>query len=324
MRSIKKFQCPICSSNGDLIYENLKDNLFFCTNENFGINKCKNSSCGSLWVNPCIIDEDLIYAYKNYYTHGENRKGIIFNIFKKSYHYIKTSFLAFWISKKERLESDYMNLWDDIPGKILDIGCGDGKFLKRMQTLGWNCYGLDFDSKAVSETCKNQGISAEVGGIEKLGNEYSEFDVITMSHLIEHVPNPIKFMAECRKHLKEGGKLVIRTPNTSSYGHDKFKNHWRGLEVPRHIQIFNRLSLETAAKEAGFKSNTFFTSITGAEGILVASYMLKKYGKFENKFDSFTKRMEAIIFGVMYSIIAAKKLNENPYSGEELYGILRK
>ena len=77
--------------------------------------------------------------------------------------------------------------------------------------------------------------------------------MITLSHVIEHVHDPMKVLESCLKLLKPGGKIWIETPNIHSLGHDRFQKNWRGLETPRHLVLFNKVSLREAVLNAGFR-----------------------------------------------------------------------
>ncbi len=90
------------------------------------------------------------------------------------------------------------------------------------------------------------------GGIEVLAERRDEFDVITISHVIEHAHDPLSILKASYRLLKPGGCLWIETPNIQSYSHARFGRFWRGLEPPRHLTIFNDDSLRTSLSRAGF------------------------------------------------------------------------
>jgi len=133
----------------------------------------------------------------------------------------------------------------------LDVGCGAGERLEQMRGLGWTVSGLDFDEKAVG-VAKARGLDVSCGTIPGIWFPPETFDVVTMNHVIEHVPDPIELLKECYRILKPGGKVVLTTPNSSSWGHKFFREHWRGLEPPRHLHIFGPSSIEQILKRAGF------------------------------------------------------------------------
>jgi predicted SAM-dependent methyltransferase len=91
-----------------------------------------------------------------------------------------------------------------------------------------------------------------MGGIETLAEKTETFDLVTLSHVIEHLYDPIDVLKTCHKILKPGGRLWLETPNLESKGHEIFGKDWRDLDPPRHLLIFNRSSLIKAIGSAGF------------------------------------------------------------------------
>jgi predicted SAM-dependent methyltransferase len=88
------------------------------------------------------------------------------------------------------------------------------------------------------------------------GHYADRFDVITLSHVIEHVHDPDALLRDCRDMLKTGGFFWIETPNINSVGYEVYKSAWRGLEPPRHLILFNYEALTSSLKKAGFKDVT--------------------------------------------------------------------
>jgi ubiquinone/menaquinone biosynthesis C-methylase UbiE len=127
-----------------------------------------------------------------------------------------------------------------------------------MSRLGWNSQGVDFDQNAV-ELARKNGLKVDVGTLESQNYPESSFDAVTINHVIEHVPDPVSLLKECRRILKPGGTIALATPNSQSLGHHIFKNNWRGLEPPRHLQILSAKATKTLFASAGFKQITVRT-----------------------------------------------------------------
>jgi len=115
-----------------------------------------------------------------------------------------------------------------------------------------------------------------VGTLQSKSYADNTFDAIVMSHFIEHVHEPVQLLGECHRVLKSGGRLLILTPNTGSWGHRKFGRYWRGLEPPRHLHLFSPQSLRRLLDTAGFTKMTVITTMRNARKILPLSRSIQK------------------------------------------------
>lgn len=257
--------CPACGADDShLKFEGLTDVTFLSGEDKWNFHQCKNCASGFLNPRPNILNIGRIYD--NYYTHNNEEKKSIYQLVRKriANGYVKKrfgyegedffwwgSFIAKMMPKnRSKIDAAYRHL-PNKAGTVLDIGCGNGDFLTRAKSAGWKVLGIDPDSKAI-EVAKSKGLNVRVGSIDSL-EEHETFDVITASHVIEHVHDPKEFLIKCRLHLNEGGYLWIDTPNLNSQGFLKYKENWRGLEIPRHFVIFNNKSLKSLLIESGFK-----------------------------------------------------------------------
>ncbi|HOC56205.1 MAG TPA: class I SAM-dependent methyltransferase [Verrucomicrobiota bacterium] len=224
------------------------------------------------------VAEELGKAYREYYTHAgslaavadkEDRVGW----FRRIYRMIKQGYLAdkygyeirpgpaTFISlgrliyllplRRRQLDLEIRFLHARPEGRLLDLGCGSGQWLMAMRKLGWHVEGVDFDSRAAQAAAK-RGLAIRCGALEQQNFPDRTFDAVTMSHVIEHLPDPLGTLTECARILKPGGSLVLWTPNTASLGHRLLKQHWRGLEPPRHLHLFAPRSIHTLLTRGGF------------------------------------------------------------------------
>jgi hypothetical protein len=117
---------------------------------------------------------------------------------------------------------------------------------------------VDFDERAV-RVANDLGLNVRFGSLEQQKFPAESFDVVTMSHVIEHVPEPIQTLSECARILRPGGKLFLWTPNSSSLGCRVFGKHWRGLEPPRHLHLFSPRSMKSLLNKAGLNDVSICT-----------------------------------------------------------------
>jgi SAM-dependent methyltransferase len=160
-------------------------------------------------------------------------------------------------------------------GQLLDVGCGGGHFLARMQSLGWLVRGVEPDAEAVRIARGQLDLNVCQGTLADAHFPPNEFDAITMNHVIEHVPHPVELLQECRRVLKVDGRLVVVTPNARSLGRMHFGRAWRGWETPRHLFLFTPETLGICAERAGLKIAILRTTARLAPVIWVASIRLR-------------------------------------------------
>lgn len=219
---------------------------------------------------------------------------------------------------------------DDLkPGRLLDVGCGSGDFLHRMHKLGWSVIGLDFDANAIENAKAQYGSELTVLHTDLPSAHFPDnsFDAVTMHHVIEHVLDPVALLVETRRILKAGGRLVVATPNINSFGHKKFRDSWRGLETPRHLQVFSLKALEQCARKASFNFIKVNSSAANADIIIGASFGLIEAKKKGDSLSE-TRRVKTNFLRGIRSLLLqyreALLLRHNPDCGEETVLICQK
>ncbi|WP_313374668.1 class I SAM-dependent methyltransferase [Chishuiella sp.] len=213
----------------------LKD--YFLTQENFEL--YEDSETGVLFTNPQPLKTlDKYYESKNYISHTDGKK----TIFERFYQVAKTINL-----------NNKFNLINDVAKgkKILDYGCGVGDFLELMQQKGYDVLGMEPNPTARTIAQKKIGES-KVVSIE-LKNIQQKFDVITLWHVLEHIPNLNETIIELKNHLTENGVLIIAVPNHESYDAKYYGKYWAAYDVPRHLWHFSKNSMEKLLDNFGMK-----------------------------------------------------------------------
>lgn len=271
-------ECPVCQSTvRKILYRDLKD--YRCV-ENSYISYCFYLclNCRSGYYSPRPTKDSIHLLYRDYGTHAaiegrvdfsslsllnKVRRKIANSYTNQRYgttdkeYYCFGSFLVNVLVKYRRIIDISFRFvpTPSVGGKstLLDFGCGNGGYLEIATRCGYVAYGIDFDNDAIAGL-KSHSHNLYTGDIITARNLKIKFDVITVSHVIEHVFDPILHLRILFDLLKPGGFLYIETPNLDSIGHQYFKGFWRGLEPPRHVQVFNKRSLRELLQFIGFQS----------------------------------------------------------------------
>lgn len=283
--------CPACGAMpGSYRYQGLQDHLENVPGS-WNLRDC--AACGSLFLDPRPTLQSIAKAYASYYTHSSGAMAYAddngLSVFwKLANGYMNSRYgsqrlpassagrwlLPLVLPLRQQLDFFYRHL-PRKPGRLLDVGCGNGVFLLRAKAAGWKVMGLEPDPVAAA-TVHQSGLNVHAGTMDTF-DEAQSFDVITASHVIEHVHDPAFFLKQISRLLCVGGTVWLATPNVQSMGHRRFGRAWRGLEPPRHLTIFSARALRTLLAEAGFSEIRFHRRGRGASYILGASRELARH-----------------------------------------------
>ena len=229
--------CPVCNNSEFLPFLNCVD--YTVSRETFSIVSCKN--CGFKFTNPRPADADLGKYYKsdNYISHSNTKKGIVNYLYQ--------------VVRKHTLEKK-LSLVNSLgsKGKILDVGCGTGEFLSICKRGGWETLGIEPDQDAKALGIKNYGLSVLQETALKTLPE-SSFDIISMWHVLEHVPNLNERLRDLKKILKPGGSIIVAVPNCSSKDALRYKQFWGAYDAPRHLWHFTPKDIQAIFSEQGMR-----------------------------------------------------------------------
>ncbi len=220
------------------IYLKVKD--YSVSGETFELTE--NLEYGFLETTPQPSPDKLseYYESEDYISHTDSKR----NLFEKVYHLVRT----YSLNKKLKL----INSFSLESKNLLDVGCGTGDFLQIAKQNHWNVSGIEPNEQARGAANKKTDNSVfKTEHLESL--KENTFDVITLWHVLEHLPkleNQIKIF---KKLLKPNGTLIIAVPNYKSYDAKYYKNFWAALDVPRHLWHFNRASISNLLEKFSLK-----------------------------------------------------------------------
>ena len=194
-----------------------------------------------LITSPRPANEKLGAYYKSetYISHTDANK----TLFDKIYQTVK----RYTLKNKLKL----INSFNTPTKTILDVGCGTGDFLKVCQNHNWQVTAIEpnQDARKLAEEKLNSTI---LDDLLKL-NQENQFDIITLWHVLEHVPNLEEYIVQLKKLLKPTGRLIIAVPNHKCYDAQYYKSFWAAYDVPRHLWHFSPKSIEMLFQKINLK-----------------------------------------------------------------------
>lgn len=162
-------------------------------------------------------------------------------------------------------------------GKMLDVGCGNGRYLSTMRTLGWKVQGVELSENGV-RVCRMTNLPVHHGDLASAGFPDDSFDLVTVRHVIEHIPEPDSFMAELARILKPGGRLVIETPNSEALGRKWLGVNWYANDIPRHLILFSPKNLALLASRYGLRQAELILETTPKIFLNSLDYLIENRG----------------------------------------------
>ena len=205
---------------------------------------------------------DSYYNSETYISHTDSADNLV----DKLYQYIK----KYNLKRKVSL----INKYTDTNKTLLDIGAGTGSFLESAKQNGWNVYGIEPGKKA-RDLAKKKGLKLK----ESLDlMEKRRFQVITLWHVLEHLPDLESQIKKITSLLEKDGTLIIAVPNFQSYDARYYKEYWAAYDVPRHLSHFSQLSIKKLFSKNGMKLEKISPMIFDSFYVSLLSEKFK-YGK---------------------------------------------
>ncbi|MBC5839332.1 class I SAM-dependent methyltransferase [Flavobacterium muglaense] len=202
---------------------------------------------------PAVSVLGKYYESVDYISHTDSKRSL----FEKAYHFVKG------IALKNKL--DLINSLQPAKGRILDIGAGTGDFLAVAKDNDWSTVGLEPSAKA-RDIAIRKGVSFvdDTAQLEK-----QSFDVITMWHVLEHVPDLEAQVKELKRLLKPTGSLIVAVPNFKSFDANYYQSFWAAYDVPIHFWHFSKKAIKAVfekeqielVKVLPMKFDSFYVSL---------------------------------------------------------------
>jgi predicted TPR repeat methyltransferase len=137
--------------------------------------------------------------------------------------------------------------------RLLDVGCGAGYFCERARRAGFDVWGSDVSDWASADAARLFGLDVTLGNFEDMKIGHAPFDVVTMWHVLEHVPDLGKTIAKVREILSPGGLFAAEVPDCSSYDAVRYGDAWRGWSLPYHNWHLTPATVRRLLESRGFR-----------------------------------------------------------------------
>ena len=225
--------CPICQSTEWRQVLEVRDH--FASKEKFQLQECV--GCSLISTNPQPSNENLsqYYQSQNYISHSGKGGSMVNRLYLAARQYS----LKWKLNLVNKL---------NIKGSILDVGCGTGEFLNILKKDNWTIDGIELNSDARQKA----SLLTSTAIHESFNALAKNFDVITLWHVLEHLPNLDESLQNISDRLNRNGALLIAVPNYKSWDSQKYKEYWAGYDVPRHLWHFNQQSMVSLLLKYGF------------------------------------------------------------------------
>jgi SAM-dependent methyltransferase len=234
MTELATVACILCTESGPFRRRGAKGG--------YGIEECP--ACGLVQLVPTPSPETLraLYEGESYFGGGEGDSGYA------QYASQEQEYLA-------TFREDVRRIRELVPtGRLLEVGCGYGYFLKCALDAGYDAYGIDLSPEAVAQAQARFPGRVFRGLLEETPEIQGQaFDVVFASHLIEHLTEPAAFLRAAGRLLRPGGLVVLVTPNIKSLLARFSGSRWVSFKIPEHVSYYDPRTITELLRRSGYE-----------------------------------------------------------------------
>lgn len=234
--ALREVGCGLCGSpDHDLKFRDAPFSVVICR------------SCGLTYVTPRLSSETLLADVydEGYWTSAEAKSRGYSDYRQDAPLYLKTY--------KRRISVVRRHF--PRPGRVLDVGCAAGYFLKVMQEEGWQVTGLEpsdaIRAHAATLVGEENLMAGTLGDVDL---EPASFDLITMWDVLEHIPDPVAAVRQARRLVRQEGRFLVETQNVDSRAARFLGRRWQHYKHAEHIYHFNAKTLDEVLRRGGFET----------------------------------------------------------------------
>jgi SAM-dependent methyltransferase len=243
-------QCCVCHHDDATPLAVGEDFEYHCSPDHYLAMRCRDCGLIYLKLRPAMSELDRVYP-ANY--HAYNFSSEQYGIPHRVRRWLEARRLLHWCR--------------GLPAgsRILDVGCGDGFHLDILREFGsseWILEGVDTSERAVNAG-RLRGLTMHLGTVQQVPLPRGSYDLALLIATIEHVDDPPGVLAAIRPLLRPGGRVLVVTDNTDTWGLRLFgSRHWGGYHFPRHWNLFHQGNLKRLASNAGFEVEHLSTIVS--------------------------------------------------------------
>jgi 2-polyprenyl-3-methyl-5-hydroxy-6-metoxy-1,4-benzoquinol methylase len=236
---LSRSRCLLCASSDFRELFRASDRLYATTSAEFPVVQCSN--CGLVRMDPVPQDLSPFYPHSYWFKPSQNLAARLEETYRRLLILDHVHFV-------EQALRDIGSR-----GPVLDVGCGGGLFLAVMRQRGARVAGMDNSPEAAAAALHHNRVPALLGDLTKAPIAPASCALITMFHVLEHLPDPKAFVQAARQLLQPGGRLIVQVPNIDCWQYSLLRSNWNGVDVPRHLHDFRTSDLERLLKQSGFR-----------------------------------------------------------------------
>ncbi|MGD9853791.1 MAG: class I SAM-dependent methyltransferase [Planctomycetaceae bacterium] len=303
--------CPLCGNGDHIPCLRTPDWTGWVSGE-FQLVRCRN--CRHVFLNPAPVDTSLAACYPHDY--GPHQRAIEQRATpaQSPGPSVDSNSAAVPVAERQpwylspimrripgprafyRWVTDTKSVWIP-PGsgtgkRGLELGCSSGWFLAQLRDRGWSPVGLDLVAGPLAQA-RAAGFEVYEGTLDSIPFHAESFDAVFAWMVLEHVPRPRETLCAVHRVLKPRGWFAFSVPNVSCWEPMLFGRHWRGYDLPRHLQHFSSRGLQSLLEDNGFQiesiihqpSFLYWTSSLGSRLRAIAprwSLGARLMGEYEN------------------------------------------
>jgi 2-polyprenyl-3-methyl-5-hydroxy-6-metoxy-1,4-benzoquinol methylase len=224
----KRIRCPVCGSTSTRELWSYPHYTFV---------RCP--VCTLVYQNPQPLPDNLFERYDDeYFAYEIENEEAYFNLMKLGLDDIGFDAVTADLTVSRRA--------------VVDIGCATGRLLSSLKDSGWRVQGVEVCRPSAEYGIKTYGIPIHIGTLESARLPDASFEIVHCSHLIEHLTDPVSFLAEVRRVMGSDGRFILSTPNISGFQEKLMSERWRSA-IPDHLFLYSKKTLTRLLESNGFR-----------------------------------------------------------------------